>query len=557
MRSNRRLGACLALILALSLPLASAEAREAFVANGADGTVSVIEAATATTVATIAVGSEPSDVAISPDGSRAYVTNTGDGSVSVIDVRSRQKVGSPISVGGEPRGIAISVDGTRAYVANTASDTVSVIDVPTSTVVATVPLGAGTEPEGIAVTPDGAAAFVAQRANDVALITTATNTVAGSVKVAAGLGPFRLALTPDGGRGFLSNANSSTATIFSTITSTVLGSPVLIGPNPAGVAVNPHESRAYVTSQGAGTVTALDTVTHNSVGPPVPGFDFPAQIAVAPGGAQAYVTDEGGSTVTILDALANGAVGKINVGNAPQGVAFVPDQGPVARFAVTSPSVKAGQPATFDASASSDRDGRVALYSWEFGDGEVEITSNPTTEHTYARAGLYTPALTVIDQEKCSAVVLFTGQTITCNGSAAARTSVALEAIDVTPPEFLFFAHRRQRLSHRLLLVGRCPQERCRASASGSLRTALKTPKRKLRGKFKLRPVSTLLANGVERKMRLRLSGRVYRTARRALIQEGSATVKVRASGRDAAGNKTRRVLKIRLYMPKKRGARK
>ena len=47
----------------------------AYVANAGDNTVSVIDTATNTVVAPIAVGSLPRGVAVTPDGKRAYVTN--------------------------------------------------------------------------------------------------------------------------------------------------------------------------------------------------------------------------------------------------------------------------------------------------------------------------------------------------------------------------------------------------------------------------------------------------------------------------------------------------
>ena len=47
----------------------------AYVANTNSGDVSVIDTATNIVVATFAVGDSPSDVAITPDGTRAYVAN--------------------------------------------------------------------------------------------------------------------------------------------------------------------------------------------------------------------------------------------------------------------------------------------------------------------------------------------------------------------------------------------------------------------------------------------------------------------------------------------------
>jgi hypothetical protein len=46
--------------------------------------VSAIDTATNTSTETVAVGTIPAGVAVSPDGSGVYVTNTWDGTVSVI-----------------------------------------------------------------------------------------------------------------------------------------------------------------------------------------------------------------------------------------------------------------------------------------------------------------------------------------------------------------------------------------------------------------------------------------------------------------------------------------
>ena len=48
--------------------------------------MSVVNTATNTVIATIPVGTNPSGVAVSPDGNYLYVTNRGSNTVSVIPV---------------------------------------------------------------------------------------------------------------------------------------------------------------------------------------------------------------------------------------------------------------------------------------------------------------------------------------------------------------------------------------------------------------------------------------------------------------------------------------
>jgi PKD repeat protein len=50
------------------------------------------------------------------------------------------------------------------------------------------------------------------------------------------------------------------------------------------------------------------------------------------------------------------------------------------------------------------------------------MSGSSSTTHTYAHAGTYTVALTVVDADGCSTLTVFTGQTASCNGSPAATT---------------------------------------------------------------------------------------------------------------------------------------
>ena len=152
----------LLLVISVGLGLGTATAQaqiRAYVANADTNTVSVVDTASNTVLATIPVGPipfAPIGIAITPDGTRVYVTNAGDpfdranGTVAVIDTATDTVVAT-ISVGILPEAVAITPDGTRAYVANTGTSTVSVIDTASLNVVSTIRVGKS--PWGVAIGP--------------------------------------------------------------------------------------------------------------------------------------------------------------------------------------------------------------------------------------------------------------------------------------------------------------------------------------------------------------------------------------------------------------------
>jgi hypothetical protein len=100
-------------------------------------------------------------------------------------------------------------------------------------------------------------------------------------------------------------------------------------------------------------------------------------------------------------------------------VVVAPDQGPRAGFATG--AAPAGFASGFDGSSSTDPDGVVARYDWSFGDGKGAANAGPSPTHVYAKASSYTATLTVTDEDGCSTVFKFTGQTAFCNSGVAAR----------------------------------------------------------------------------------------------------------------------------------------
>jgi YVTN family beta-propeller protein len=263
--------------------------------------VSVIDTATNTVIgAPIQVGTFIPlliGIAITPNGSSVYVANNGSGTVSVIATASNTVVDT-IPVGTNPSGIAITPDGTHAYVvdsnvgaANGAASNVFVIDIATNTVVHTIPVGS--YPVGIAITPDGTHAYVANAGSgSISVIDIATNSVVSTIPVLGVSGPVAATITPDGTHVYVLNIaaqppdQSQSVSVIATASNTVVGSPIPVGPRPPntglmGLAVTPDGTGVYVANGGINTLSVISTLS-NTVTSSVTVGNNPVAIAFPP-----------------------------------------------------------------------------------------------------------------------------------------------------------------------------------------------------------------------------------------------------------------------------------
>ncbi|HET7549145.1 MAG TPA: hypothetical protein VFJ86_15350, partial [Usitatibacter sp.] len=126
----------LAAALFLLLPLGALAAPFAYVANGSDDSVSVVDVATGTIVATVALppGSAPAGIAVNPVLPRAYVVNTGTNTLSVIDTATNTIVATTVLGNGAVVPTA-SPDGTRLYIPNFIDNTISIVETSTNAIV--------------------------------------------------------------------------------------------------------------------------------------------------------------------------------------------------------------------------------------------------------------------------------------------------------------------------------------------------------------------------------------------------------------------------------------
>jgi YVTN family beta-propeller protein len=319
-----------AFIAAVGLCSVQAVAATGYVANIVDGTVSVINTATNTAVATIPTNGAGT-IAVTPDGTRAYVVSFGG--VSVIDTATNTVVGSPIPVGAFTDsvfvGIAITPNGSRVYVANSGSGTVSVISTASNTVVDTISVG--TTPSGIAITPNGSSVYVANSGSGtVSVISTASNTVVATIPV----GAFGIAITPDGAHAYVANAGAGNVSVIDIATNTVVAT-IPGFSAPVAVAITPDGTHVYVVNVAAEPpdqtqsvsviATASNTVVGSPilVGPRVPNTALMG-LGITPDGTAVYVANGGVNTLSVISTASNTVTGSATVGNGPVAVAFAP-----------------------------------------------------------------------------------------------------------------------------------------------------------------------------------------------------------------------------------------
>ncbi|WP_158752193.1 hypothetical protein [Acidobacterium sp. S8] len=316
-----------------------------YVANESDDTVSVINAATKTVIATVDItggsgaAAEPGAVAITPDNAYVYVGNTNfnQGSVTLI-ATDTNTLGPTVALQSPelPGGIAITPDGKQAWVTepggyysyigfvgidiiDTTVDPSKNLPAITATITtlsdaAATPLK---DPTAIAFTPDGTVAYVADTCSD-PQNTGATIACADKVSVAShtvikqipieGTVAFHAAsivVTPDGSRACMSTLTSSTST--SSTSNLVV----------------------------ACISTADDTVSTIplpplSPPPPVTPFLSPSNygFGVTPAGvlyAATYSDSTSGNQVFLFDPSHNSFIGSTTVGSGPTGVAVSAD----------------------------------------------------------------------------------------------------------------------------------------------------------------------------------------------------------------------------------------
>ena len=206
---------------------------------------------------------------------------------------------------------------SRVFVANESSNNVTVVDGDSFQVIATVD-ARNHATHDLAVSRDGRWLFATNLASGrlSAINTRALETVA---SIATGDRAHVVTLTNDNRQAWVANIGENTISIVDTGTFRILGT-IAVGKGPTGLTFSRDGRFAYVSNQGDKTVEVIDTASHRVL-KAIPVGTNPHFLVLGPDG-RIWGTNTGGTDIYVIDPATQDKVGSINVGPAPQQIAF-------------------------------------------------------------------------------------------------------------------------------------------------------------------------------------------------------------------------------------------
>ena len=334
----------------------------AYVTNSGSNTVTVLDLVNLRQDRVLAVGQNPTGVAVNPEKNEVYAVNTGSGTVSVIDA-ARNRVVSTIPVHRKPYFISVDSTGRRAYVANAGSNNVSVIDLDKRREIRVIGVGEG---PGLAkISPDGDSLVVTNRisgsvsiidaksfrvravfsgcpqATDAVILPDSSKTFVacsgGHQVMAIGLArpqspieqehsdrllafldvgktPVHLALKPDGGEIFVSNFDSDSISEIATGTNEV-GGAYLVGGHPSFGIVSADNAMLWISNFNTDTVSAYSIDDGRLISPSISVGTGPDALAFSSDGFLLLAVDAQSGDVSAIRTQSYTSSGSIRIGS--------------------------------------------------------------------------------------------------------------------------------------------------------------------------------------------------------------------------------------------------
>ena len=262
----------------------------------------------------------------SPDHRTLAAVSIGSNSVTFIDIATNA-IKHVTYVGRSPHEAFFTPDGKEVWVTVRGEDYVAVLDGHTFEEKTRIKVPAG--PGMTIFSPDGQYGYVCSSFNpETVVIAIASHKVVGHVTQVSPFCPD-IAATPDGKQVWHTLKDVGKTMVFNARPPFDVLKVIDTGPitNHVNIARNANGQFAYVTIGGLNEVKVFRTDTFEQVAV-IPTGALPHGIWPSGDGTRMYVGLENADAAAAIDTLANKVVATIPIGQAPQGVAYVPNAVP-------------------------------------------------------------------------------------------------------------------------------------------------------------------------------------------------------------------------------------
>jgi len=272
------------------------------------GHASFINLNTGNLLKTINCGTNPNQVAISPNGEKAIVFSSSSTDLYFISLIGTPEWFKTITLDSFPRAMAISNDSNTAVVTN--GSNASIINL--NGVVSLVGnVACGTTPFRLNITPDSTKAIIANQGSNNVSIISLSGTPYKISDINCGTLPVSVAITSDSQKAVVANASTNNVTIISLNGSPSFISNINCGTTPTKVLIGKNNSSsALILNAGSSNVTIMDlnnSYSTTSLSCNSGSYSGSSSISVSSDGSKAIVANTSYGNLSFFDIL-NGSV---------------------------------------------------------------------------------------------------------------------------------------------------------------------------------------------------------------------------------------------------------
>ena len=247
-----------------STPVGGQDAVDAFFVRAPGDTVFGSGNIASPALLRVTVGSAPDGIGVDATSNRVYVANGNDGTLSVIN-SATDAVATTISVGIGANQVGVDPGLNRTYVTtDSVGASLAIVDGSTGTLVKTLDLGASIAPQGVAVDEFSHQIYVAAM-NPTPFLYHIDATLGDQIVDSIPLPSqgFGVAFNPVNAMVYVAHFNDSTVSVVNPATHSIVQT-ITVGLNPLDVAVDPAMNLVYVSTQnggGSGGVAVIQAST--------------------------------------------------------------------------------------------------------------------------------------------------------------------------------------------------------------------------------------------------------------------------------------------------------